>query len=431
MFTTSALDCSDIELPRPAVSDDDPQPRETVPWAQHDQAWCQRALAEFCSVDTTSGSEFSLSSRLLHELAALEPDSLSELPVVGERCNLLATWGRPRLLLTTHVDVVPAGGWAGAFNPVTDAHGLVARGACDAKGQIVAQFAAIRRLVRLGLTDFAWLGVVDEERDSLGARAVCANPPAVLDGVEVVLNGEPTRNVVASSQQGFERWSLECRSEARHSASAGDSSSGAVSQLIQWLGEFETVARQQAAHHSFFGTESYNISSIDAGVAPNIVAPVARSQVTLRTVGALDLAPDEVQETAGSWQGARTRPIGLAAALERARPKGASLKLRHRSAPLVFSRWADEPAAPVAFGSDAVHLVRLSRQGLVVLVGPGSIENAHTDRETIEWEELAVGVDRIEALARRVLSGDLPNRLPECQRRGPVTSGERLAGGRS
>ncbi len=399
MFTTADLDRS-----RNSAVCLNPRSGNGASWASYDHAWCRRTLADLCAVDSTTGREAHLSSRLLRELTRLEPDSLCELPVVGERCNLLATWGTPRLLLSTHLDVVPAAGWKGAFTPSVDAQELTARGACDAKGQIVAQLAAIRRLIRLGLTDFAWLGVVDEERDSLGARSVASNPPAVLSEVEVVINGEPTGNVIASAQQGFERWSLECTSEVRHGACTEKRAAGAVSQLIGWLHRFESAGQQQAAHHSFFGLESYNISGLSAGEAHNIVAPVARSEVTLRTVPAC-------ATTDGEMLGEKS-PVGLVAALEQARPAGAHLELQHRSAPLALSGWSDLVAAPVAFGSDAVHLIQLSRQGLVVMVGPGSIGSAHTDRESIQWTAFASGVDVLEALSRRVLAGELPSRLP-------------------
>src|SRR5919112_2144244 len=83
------------------------------------------------------------------------------------RSNVLATLaGRPRVVLSTHMDTVPP------FIPSSeDATHVRGRGACDAKGIIAAQVAAAERLRAEGFQELGLLFTVDEELGILGARA--------------------------------------------------------------------------------------------------------------------------------------------------------------------------------------------------------------------------------------------------------------------
>ena len=59
------------------------------------------------------------------------------------------------------------------------------------------------------------------------------------------------------------------------------------------------------------------------------------------------------------------------------------------------------PSTVVSFGSDAPHLGKLGKR---LLIGPGSILDAHTADERISKKELMKGVDIYEQLARKLLS---------------------------
>src|SRR3990170_4321661 len=85
------------------------------------------------------------------ELEEAEPD----------RPNVLALWGKPDVVLSTHLDTVPP-----FFPSREDEHLLYGRGACDAKGIIAAQVEAASRLRASGIGDFGLLFVVGEERNS-------------------------------------------------------------------------------------------------------------------------------------------------------------------------------------------------------------------------------------------------------------------------
>ena len=116
--------------------------------------------------------------------------------VTADRFNVFAAaGGRPRVVLNSHIDTVPP--WF-AFSEDDD--WMYGRGACDTKGVIAAMIAAGERLRAGGFDDFAFLFVVGEETDSIGAKT--ANVAFHDLGSEYVIVGEPTESTFARASKG-------------------------------------------------------------------------------------------------------------------------------------------------------------------------------------------------------------------------------------
>jgi len=107
-------------------------------------------LESLCALDSTTGREAEVLPALLPALEAMGA-KVEVREFLPGRCNVLATWGEPRILFSTHLDTVPP-----FIAPAWDGDTLRGRGSCDAKGQIVAQLMAIANLQAEGM---AWLGV--------------------------------------------------------------------------------------------------------------------------------------------------------------------------------------------------------------------------------------------------------------------------------
>ena len=73
----------------------------------------------------------------------------------ADRANLVfrrpGAGGGRSLVISAHVDVVPAADWAEAFAPRVEGDWVIGRGACDAKGQVATAWLALRTLDELGL----------------------------------------------------------------------------------------------------------------------------------------------------------------------------------------------------------------------------------------------------------------------------------------
>ncbi len=175
------------------------------------------SLPELIRFDSIQGNEPGIQARVMelfkeHGLPGEYrpiPDSLfddeeyshgdNEGPYAG-RHNFVAsregTGGGRSVILQTHSDVVPAGGWDKAFDPVIDGDRIIGRGATDCKGQIVTMLLALRALDDLGIQlkgDVECQVVIEEEVGGNGALALIrqgckADGVIVLEGTDMQIH---------------------------------------------------------------------------------------------------------------------------------------------------------------------------------------------------------------------------------------------------
>ena len=329
---------------------------------------------ELCAVDTTSGAEDAGLPGLRALLSGLGAEVLEQ-PVAPGRTNVLATWGAPRLLFSTHLDTVPP-----FVAPRREEDRIHGRGACDAKGQIVAQLAAIRQLRSEGLDGFAWLGVVGEETDSAGAREALKLADRFPD-LRALVNGEPTKNRLATGQRGALHLHLECHGVRAHSGSP-ERGRHAIWALLDWLEALRAEARPVDAE---LGPEVWNLGRLEGGDAANVIPAHAAADVLARTVPGSDFA----------------------ARVEALRPEHGEIRVKLAEDPDRYPILEGFEHAPMPFGSDAPTLRALVPDRSVVLAGPGSIEVAHTDDEHLDLEELEAGIALNVRLAKHFLGGPI------------------------
>src|SRR6266498_1634752 len=150
---------------------------------------------QLIDIPSPTDHEFDVASFLFDELSRLGYECRKQ-SVTERRFNVFASaGGRPRIVLNSHLDTVPP--W---FESSEDPEFLYGRGACDTKGVIAAMIAAGERLRGTGMRDFAFLFVVGEETDSIGAKR--ANIAFADLGSEYVLVGEPTESKFAQASKG-------------------------------------------------------------------------------------------------------------------------------------------------------------------------------------------------------------------------------------
>jgi acetylornithine deacetylase len=344
-------------------------------------AWMLDRLESLCAQDTTTGREDAGLPALLAVLRELGADVALHRVSAG-RSNVLATWGRPELVFSTHVDTVPPylPPRLHVDGPRAELHG---RGACDAKGQIVCQLAAVRALLESGASGLAWLGVVGEETDSDGAKHAAATLPP-FPAARALINGEPTDGRLATGQRGSLQLALSTRGIAAHSGTP-ERGRSAIWPLLDWLARLRELPGRA---DSSLGDEIWNLGLLQGGEALNVVPAAARAQLFVRTVPGSDFL-DRAQALAPG-SGAGDGEVDVLA----------------RTEPDRFPVLAGFASAPVPFGSDAPRLRALVPDRSVVLVGPGSIELAHSSGERITSDELSAGLDLNVRLARRLVGLD-------------------------
>lgn len=287
------------------------------------------------------------------------------------RANVLArTFTRPRVVLSTHMDTVPP--HIPSREDATHIHG---RGACDAKGIIAAQLTAAGRLREEGVEELGLLFTVDEEMGSLGARAAASH--AWGRECEYLINGEPTENRLAVGSKGSLRLRLITEGRAAHSAypERGES---AVEKMLDVLAD---VRACEWPRDEFFGETTCNIGTLRGGTRPNVIPAEAAAELQIRLVTPSATIKKILEETVAGR--ARVEYMSAAEPVRMLSVEG-------------FEREV------VRFTTDIPYL---SSWGQPLLLGPGSILDAHTDGERVSKRELEESVELYTRLVRILLKG--------------------------
>jgi acetylornithine deacetylase/succinyl-diaminopimelate desuccinylase-like protein len=305
-------------------------------------------LMELMRIDTVAPHEDAMLEVLCAFIRAHVPHDTLMLQEVGaNRHNLIVTRGTPRMTLSSHLDTV-----GGAVEVVETTSRLYGRGACDAKGQIVAQLWAMARAAARGVRDYAGFWVVGEEVDSAGAAAASGHSAI---GSDCLVNGEPTENAFVRSSRGVLECTVDADGAAQHSALDGGNS--ACHKLIQ------TLARMLAPADTF----SVNVGTMSGGIAPNVTAAAASADLCVRFDGPSADVLAELRKRAG--------PCSLTL-------RGRPIEPFEFHVPDAFK----DSAIAVPFCSDAPYYA--ARFKSIMMFGPGRIELAHTPSEHIEKAEL-------------------------------------------
>ena len=292
--------------------------------------------------------------------------------VTRDRFNVYAAaGGRPRVVLNSHMDTVPP--W---FKSSEDDEFLYGRGACDTKGVIAAMIAAGQRLVARGVRDFAYLFVVGEETDSIGAKS--ANAAFAALGSEFVVVGEPTESAFARASKGAFTAIVRFEGKAGHSAypERGDSAINKLAAAIT------AITAEDWGRHDVLGQATVNVGVVRGGEKPNVIAASAEAEMIFRLVS----DPDEIR---GRLEAILSRFDGRI--------------IEGRGNPPQFMTVpAGAKSAVVSFNTDVPHLGNL---GKPLLFGPGSILDAHGANEKISKKELLAAVETYEAMVVSLLEG--------------------------
>jgi len=189
--------------------------------------------------------------------------------VVGNRFNILATKGNPRLILTTHIDTVPK-----QIEIKEDDEWIYGRGACDTKGIIASMISASEEAVRLGYSNFGLLFDVSEESDFLGIKKAVnlVNP-------ELVIVGEPTEFKIVKGQKGLLGLRIKCIGKSAP-GSTPEKGISAINELINMLFAIKGL---ELPFDKELGKTTINIGKINGGTAPNVVADYAEAIMEIRT----------------------------------------------------------------------------------------------------------------------------------------------------
>jgi len=330
---------------------------------------------QLVDIESITGNEAAVGNCLYGELCRLGYRTL-KMPVEANRFNLYAVpetesrkpEAEPAITFSTHMDTVPP-----FISSSEDAEKIYGRGSCDAKGIIAAQIAASERLRKEDIS-VGLLFVVGEERDSLGAHA--ANQYAEKNGspLKYLVNGEPTENKLALASKGTLRVEVTAKGRMAHSAypELGES---AIDKLIPALARLRAMALPSDPE---VGPCTLNIGLIEGGRAPNVIPDYAHADLLYRLIGPTEELRHQICTTAGDR-------VQVTFPLE-----------------LPFMRMHTVDGLPTMIAAFTTDIPKLTHWGAPLLVGPGSIHVAHTEREHIEKAQLHEAIELYCKIARQL-----------------------------
>lgn len=323
-----------------------------------------------CSIPSVTGEEAEVVNQVERDLQIFG-FSTQRQTVGGKvgRDNLLAFVGQtvPDILLSTHLDTVPL-----FFSPQQEGEWLVGRGVCDAKGIAAAMMCAAALLLESGEQRVGLLFVVGEETDSAGAKAAVKFAPKV----KFVINGEPTDLKLAKAMKGALVVGLEASGKAGHSAYPASGHSA----LHQLVDDAHAILHHPWPADEGYGQTTVNIGRMEGGVAGNVIAEHASALLVMRAATDVDQIEDQ---------------------LKKLLHENTKATVHSKTQPAKLHEVAGVDTCVVAFGSDVPHLAPL---GTVLLIGPGSILDAHTDHEKIRVSDLQKAVQVYKDLCLKLLT---------------------------
>ena len=322
---------------------------------------------QLVDIESITGNEAAVGNYLYGELCRLGYQT-RKMAVEGERFNVYATapeQANPGIVFSTHMDTVPP------FIPSSeDPERIYGRGSCDAKGIIAAQIAASERLRQSGI-HVGLLFVVGEERDSLGAQVANEQAPK---SCRYLVNGEPTENHLALASKGTLRVEVTAKGRMAHSAypELGES---AIDKLIPALTRLREMPLPRDPQ---VGPCTLNIGLIEGGRAPNVIPDYAHADLLYRLVGPSDELRHQIAAAAGDQ-------VEVSFPLE-----------------LPFLRLRTVDGLPTMIAAFTTDIPKLTNWGEPLLLGPGSIHVAHTDREYIEKKQLHEAIELYGKIAKQL-----------------------------
>lgn len=361
-----------------------------------------RASSVNPGMDPTGAGEAEVARILIDALGALGLEA-HEHEVLPGRSNVVGVLpgpeGAPTLMLEAHMDTVPEGD-----EPIEvrrEDGRLLGRGTCDTKGALAAMVAAVATLAAEDgpRPTVVLAATVDEEAGMTGAEHLLEHAPRP----DAAVVGEPTSLLPVRVHNGVLRVAIVARGRQAHTSKAhlGVNAVSAAARVIAAI-EADVGAGLADRAHPLAGPALLTASMVRGGVASNIVPERCEVQLDRR------LAPGETADDALAE---------LEAVLERLRADGDDVRL---DTPQIALPPVETPegdavvrAAEAAIGTAAggapytTDASRISGTGGVpcLVLGPGSIDQAHTPDEWVPLEEVERAVELYVGLARRFAEG--------------------------
>jgi acetylornithine deacetylase len=321
----------------------------------------------------------------------------------GIHANLFATIGPAGVGgvgLSGHMDVVPVTGQPWDSDPFTmvEREGrLYGRGTCDMKGFVACVLALAPEIKARERSLQSPVHIVlsyDEEVGCTGVKPMIATFGETLPKPRLVIVGEPTSMTVVDAHKGGSRFMTEVTGKDAHSSKPqlGVGAIRIAGELIAELGRIEARWKVRYSDPRFDPPyASITVSGIEGGIAHNIIPPRCAFRWGVRTLPGVDATAiaRELQAYAERELLPGMRVVSpecniVTTAVGILPPFSSGQGSEARSLALKLAGQNETFAVP--YGTEASHFEAAGSSAVVI--GPGSIDQAHQPNEFIEVAEL-------------------------------------------
>jgi len=355
-----------------------------------------------CALPQWDTSNLAVIEQLAEDFASLG-FAIEIIPIAGHpgKFNLIATLGRGAggLVFAGHSDTVAydAERWCSDPFTLTQREGkLYGLGATDMKGFFPAVMEAVRGINPAALqAPIVVLATADEESSMSGARALLDTGHA--PGRYVVV-GEPTGMVPVNMHKGILMESIRVLGKSGHSSNPalGNSALEAMHEVTTELLNYRQELQARFNNPGFaVAVPTLNLGCIHGGDSANRICGECELHFDLRSVP--DMHNDELR---GDIQ-RRLAPIAERRKIDIVFStlfEGVDPFLQPRDSQLIRAceRLTGASAEAVGFATEAPFYRQLDMQAVVM--GPGSIDQAHQPDEFIAIEQLVPAVNVLTSL---------------------------------
>jgi acetylornithine deacetylase len=328
---------------------------------------------------------------------------IKPIPGQDDKANLIATLGTGTggLVLSGHTDTVPFDAHLWSSDPFklherNDRwYGL---GVCDMKSFLALCIAAVEPFRQAKLQHpLTILGTADEESSMSGARNVAIDD---LNHAKYALIGEPTGLKPINRHKGIMMLNLKVTGSSGHSSdpSLGNNALDATGFVIQELGLFrEKLAKDYRDTNFEVVVPTLNLGCIHGGDNPNRICDSVELSFDLRILPGMN-GTALIHEIRQRLQ-PRLEAQGLQFGLDLLHPPVAAFKSSGEQLLKTIQDTHTGTAGSVAFATEAPFLTDLGLETIVM--GPGSIDQAHQPNEFLELAQLAPSIAIIRALVNK------------------------------
>ena len=321
------------------------------------------------------------------------------------RANFIASFGEGDKILeySGHLDVVPCvGDWQHTAIGTTEEGELIyGRGACDMKGGVAAMCSAAISMFRdktplngqIRLTF-----VADEEDANLGMHAFLDSHKAAT----YTILGEPTDLHVAIAHRGVGRYYIDLLGHACHAALRSTEET-AVAKAARAVMAIEDLNKQlESMTHDVLPSPSIVVTMVQGYEKDNVVPGKVRLLVDFRVLpGMTEPQTRKLVQDALDAHGI----VGFELTEHFFMPGGEVAQAHPFVSACVeqAEKLNERKEAPQAFGASCEQCFLVEAGSATVIIGPGSLDQAHTVDEFVEKAQLLRAAKLYREIAMDVL----------------------------